>query len=550
MAPSNFEPVSPVDMTAKSKASRTAGPAIEDFDEKADIKTTTRSLRTNSTASSTRSANPVRKARFAEATTVLSPATGPGEHQSPFADPKMDGPKPSDVGFGYIADNQPVEQYIKIKTDPNGFAGVPLKSALKTPGTSNRLLNPLSPTFREEQVLEKEEEKTEAQQAKDLVSPKPLLNRSELTCIQKVKTRVRMAKLVLRGVNFSCSLIVLAMLSTVLTIFHATKSIPPRNNLTAWAPKQQVWPQIVVLSISCVSLLFSVIVLVAYCRGGHKRAQKVAVYYTMFSVGWFMFSVVMWLVGAAVLHGSKANGNGVDMWGWSCKDNKRKQLFQDDVHYALVCRLQDWSLVCCVIEVVVEVIVIAIYGIVFYRFWSKNRLRKSMNARDRARTDLYLAQLRTQSAPNTPGFASMTQQTPRTPGFPSQHSIHSPGGSKSMEASVYPYQPHSSPSPVQFSAAATSPQSNMTSSPFRLQAPPIRIHNATPKLSPAEGFPQRHEMTASPPVPPMSPPPEERVHEHFAAAPGEQTYDAVPIPGAYVPPSQLERSQSPPGQAY
>ena len=31
------------------------------------------------------------------------------------------------------------------------------------------MLNPLSPTFREEQILEKEEEKTEAQNAKDLV---------------------------------------------------------------------------------------------------------------------------------------------------------------------------------------------------------------------------------------------------------------------------------------------------------------------------------------------------------------------------------------------
>ena len=81
----------------------------------------------------------------------------------------MEGPKPSDVGFGYIADNQPVEQFVTVRGDLNGAVGAPLKSALKTPGTSNRLLNPLSPTFREEQMLEKEEEKTEVQQAKDLV---------------------------------------------------------------------------------------------------------------------------------------------------------------------------------------------------------------------------------------------------------------------------------------------------------------------------------------------------------------------------------------------
>jgi hypothetical protein len=334
-----------------------------------------------------------------------------------------------------------------------------------------------------------------------------------------------MAKMVLRGVNFSCSLIVLAMLSTTLTIFHATKALPNRNNLPAWAPNQRTWPQITVLSIACVSLLFSIVVILAYCRSGHKRAEKVAVYYTMFAVGWFLFSVVMWLVGAGILHGTKGSQGGTDLWGWSCKDNKRRQLFQDDVHYALVCRLQDWSLICCIIEVVVELIVIAIYGIVFYRFWSKNRLRKSMDARDRARTDLYLAQLRTQSAPNTPGFA----QTPRTPGFPSMVKAPHDNYSVAEQAGA----------PTQYS----SPSSNTTASPFKLQAPPIRITKATPNTTAAGGISPQQERQMSPR--PMSPELEDRVHEHMAAAPGEQVYDAVPIPGAqYVAPGQH------PGQAY
>jgi hypothetical protein len=81
-----------------------------------------------------------------------------------------DAPKPSDVGFGYIADNQPREQFATVRSDNNSGAGQPLKSALKTPGTASRLLNPLSPTFREEIALEKQEEKTDKEQAKDLVS--------------------------------------------------------------------------------------------------------------------------------------------------------------------------------------------------------------------------------------------------------------------------------------------------------------------------------------------------------------------------------------------
>jgi hypothetical protein len=47
----------------------------------------------------------------------------------------------------------------------------PLKSAMKAPGAGARsFANPLSPTFREEEVLEKREKSTEKDQAKDLVS--------------------------------------------------------------------------------------------------------------------------------------------------------------------------------------------------------------------------------------------------------------------------------------------------------------------------------------------------------------------------------------------
>jgi len=42
----------------------------------------------------------------------------------------------------------------------------------------------------------------------------------------------------------------------------------------------------------------------------------------------------------------------------------------------------------------------------------------------------------------------------------------------------------------------------------------------------------------------MSPPPEDRMHEHMAAAPGEQVYDAVPIPGANYAPGSQQHGQA------
>src|ERR1700738_4442585 len=133
-----------------------------------------------SSESSTESLKAPRTPRFAEATTVYSPIEPSKEGRSPFADPPktktqfaMAQAQPSDIGFGYISDNRH-SQVVEMPLSPAS----PLKSAMKVPGTARRIDNPLSPTFREEQILEKHETLTEKEQAKDL----------------KVKTRVRIAK--------------------------------------------------------------------------------------------------------------------------------------------------------------------------------------------------------------------------------------------------------------------------------------------------------------------------------------------------------------------
>lgn len=58
------------------------------------------------------------------------------------------------------------------------------------------------------------------------------------------------------------------------------------------------------------------------------------------AVGFFGVSIVMWATGASILQSSKNNGDGKDMWGWACKDNTREKIFQTDVDYKKLCRLQ------------------------------------------------------------------------------------------------------------------------------------------------------------------------------------------------------------------
>jgi hypothetical protein len=162
----SFDPVSPIDIVSGKRV-----PQFAQYSEKKTPSVTGRSARTGSSSSTSSSKLP-RTARFAEATSVNSPVTEPNEKRSPFADPpemSAQEAKPSDVGFGYIS-NEPVEQQAALKKNNlNAPLSPPLKSALKTPGTPGRNLNPLSPTFREEQILEKHEEDTEKEQAKDLV---------------------------------------------------------------------------------------------------------------------------------------------------------------------------------------------------------------------------------------------------------------------------------------------------------------------------------------------------------------------------------------------
>lgn len=128
-----------------------------------------RSSSRSSSSSTTSDFRSPRTARFAEATTVISPIDPSDGGRSPFADPPAaDMKEPqhhvSDVGFGYVADSDP-SRYAQPPMTPAS----PLKSALKTPGTA-RTLNPFSPTFREEVKLEKEEVKTARENKRDLVS--------------------------------------------------------------------------------------------------------------------------------------------------------------------------------------------------------------------------------------------------------------------------------------------------------------------------------------------------------------------------------------------
>jgi hypothetical protein len=213
-----------------------------------------------------------------------------------------------------------------------------------------------------------------------------------------VKLKIRLAKVVLRSVNCACSLVVLSLLGSTFAIFNATKNLPRRNGLPPWSRTTPLWPQITVLCISSLSLALSLTIMFTYWKGSKKRAAKAAFWATILAAGGFIFSTVIWGFSIGIMQGSRATQQAQDLWGWACKDNTRRQLFQDTINYKLVCRQNDWVVVCAIIEIVVETISIGVYVFAFYRFHTKRQLRKSMAVRDEQRSSLWLAKLKEQQA--------------------------------------------------------------------------------------------------------------------------------------------------------
>jgi len=148
-----------------------------------------------------------------------------------------------------------------------------------------------------------------------------------------------------------------------------------------------------------------------------------------------------------------------------------------------------------------------------------------MAVRDRARSDLYLAQLRSQSVPNTPGFAQNGLPSAREGGwrppveyFPSTDiSDAEKGGARDEKGRFVVVEPKTFTEPK----------------PFSLMPAPVKLKDATPRVKQASFA--SPSTTPPPPMPPASPVQELR-QEHVPAAPGERTYGQVSIPGSYASP--------------
>ena len=149
-----------------------------EMEDKKDTAITVRPRSGSKASTSSSSLKNVRVARFAEAITVDSPI----EPKQPIPEPMtaksalgnfyQPQPQPADVGFGYLSAPGGRESAMGVEMPYSPVT--PLKSAMKTPKTATfgprtGGNNPLSPTFKEEELLKVREKHTEKEQKRDLV---------------------------------------------------------------------------------------------------------------------------------------------------------------------------------------------------------------------------------------------------------------------------------------------------------------------------------------------------------------------------------------------
>ena len=122
------------------------------------------------------------------------------------------------------------------------------------------------------------------------------------------------------------------------TRHHLVRTPPHNQPRNAWSKGTTVWTTVLLLTTSFVTVVFNLVVLVAYVRS--VRAANVVhdwAGYAGFAV--FGAHMGMWIATAVLYRTGKT---GKDLWGWSCSD--KAKLIQPDfegvVDFAKYCRLQ------------------------------------------------------------------------------------------------------------------------------------------------------------------------------------------------------------------
>ncbi|MCJ1245192.1 hypothetical protein MMC30_002393 [Trapelia coarctata] len=190
----------------------------------------------------------------------------------------------------------------------------------------------------------------------------------------RLKRNIRIFKFLARILTFLLAIYTTYSQATTLNKFLNTRNIII-NNRNAWAKQTVIWPTIVLLSTSALTLIISLAILIAYffdTRHANKTHNTIG---TAGTVAEMASHVAVW-VGSAIAY--KTGNTGSDLWGWTCSDGADgiQEAFRAVINFDDFCKVQTYAWFVSIAQAALAILTITVYLLAYRRIKHKEKMER------------------------------------------------------------------------------------------------------------------------------------------------------------------------------
>ncbi|KAI4151097.1 MAG: hypothetical protein LQ340_003692 [Diploschistes diacapsis] len=190
------------------------------------------------------------------------------------------------------------------------------------------------------------------------------------------KRNIRVLKLLTRLTTLGLATYGVVSQALTLQKYLSTRGII-RDGRNPWAQGTYIWPTLLLLSTSSLTVFVSVATIASYCFFGVKRANFVSSKAGLpVSITEDLSHLAVW-IGTAV--GYRVGKTGSDLWGWSCdpKANAIQDVFPE-VNFSFFCNTQSASWAVSLAQVVLVLVTVMVWIYAWRREKNKKIMRQRM----------------------------------------------------------------------------------------------------------------------------------------------------------------------------
>jgi len=190
-----------------------------------------------------------------------------------------------------------------------------------------------------------------------------------------LKKNIRRFRFVVRVLDLGCSLVIIALIASNFIVFNATRfSVNDSGNPIWGAEHPRTWPTTVLLSVACVSVALSVVVLLSYLKSV-QWANRFNIAHATITISVSVFLIIMWAISIGIFnyHDQSATP---DLWSRACHQRDAGTP-NGAVNWGQYCIEQAWCSVCGILSIIFEALILTTFALIYLRRRSKRDVRQS-----------------------------------------------------------------------------------------------------------------------------------------------------------------------------